>query len=175
MILRALIFFCVLVITGCATHSSNSDASGSKKSEQEQIRAWLKVQYDQAEALYKLGKLEESKAGFLSMLDMKPGEPNANYRLGTIAFKQAQYDQSAGYFEAVIEADPKNYKAHYNLASIRLMQAENHFKYYAALVDPETDLNKVSELMADIDKFTTKTMRSGQEKTLDQLAITLKK
>ena len=125
--------------------------------------------------LYKAGKLDEARTEFLAMLSLKEGEPNANYRLGTIAFKLGEFEESALYFDSVIQADPKNYKAHYNLAAIRLMQAENHFKYYAALVDPDTDLEKVSKLMADIDSFNSKQTPQGNEKSLDQLATSLKK
>jgi len=164
-----------LLFAGCATQGVGSSSAGKEKSEQEQIRAQLKSHYDKGESFYKLGEMDAAKAEFLAMLKIKPGEPNANYRLGTIAFRQGQYVESAAFFESVINEDPKNYKAHYNLASIRLMQAENHFKYYAALVDPEADLKKVSELMAGIDRFTKKSSPSDREQSLDQLAITLKK
>lgn len=135
----------------------------------------LKHHYDLGENLYKNGKLDEAAVEFKKMLELVPGEPNASYRLGTIAFKQADYDKSASYFEDTIKGNPKNYKAHYNLASIRLMQSENHFKYYAALVDPDTDLEKVSKLMADINQFNNKHPAKSNEQSLDQLAVTIKK
>jgi len=71
--------------------------------------------------------------------------------------------------------NPKNGKAQYNLASIRLMQADNHFKYYAAMVDKDTDLSKVSDLMAAIDKFNRKQVISSDSESLDKLAGALRK
>ncbi|MAR93110.1 MAG: hypothetical protein CML06_19865 [Pseudomonadales bacterium] len=166
----------LLVLTGCGSlGGSKPDTFRQVKSEQALLREQLKIHYDRGEELYQSGQLDAARKEFEAMLALRGDEPNANYRLGTIAFKQRRFDQSANYFAAVIAADPKHYKAHYNLASIRLMQAENHFKYYAALVDPDADIKKVSRLMADIDRFTRNHMPSVPEQTLDQLAGSLKK
>jgi len=171
-----LVSILLVVVAGCASNPGNVDALKPKEqTEQEKLRAQLSVHYDSAESLYKAGKLGEAEAEFLKMLALKPGEPNACYRLGTIAFKLADYEKSAAYFEEAIRANPKHFKAHFNLASIRLMQSENHFKYYAALVDPDTDIRKVSQLVADIDKFNNKQLAPSREQTLDNLATTIKK
>lgn len=164
----------LLVAAGCMTNASNSD-DDQLQSDQESLRTQLKTHYDMGESLYKAGKLGAAEAEFQKILALVPKEPNACYRLGTIAFKQADFEKSAAYFEEVIRANPKNFKAHFNLASIRLMQSENHFKYYAALVDPDTDIQKVSQLVADIDKFNNKQLAPSNEQSLDNLAITIKK
>ena len=173
---RALLVVLALLISGCASNAPDSIASMKDAAESQQIlRQQLKTHYDQGERLYKAGQLDAARVEFTAMLDLKADEPNANYRLGTIAFKQGQFEDSATYFETVIQVEPKNFKAHYNLAAIRLMQAENHFKYYAALVEPETDLGKVSKLIADIDAFNSKRMPRSNELSLEQLATSLKK
>lgn len=171
-----LLALCLFSIWGCASNSPVADKSLKERAEiQNQLNQELKAHYDKGEAFYKSGQMDNARVEFTAMLDLKPDEPNANYRLGTIAFKEGQFDESAAYFEAVIHVEPKNFKAHYNLAAIRLMQAENHFKYYAALVEPETDLGKVSKLIADIDAFNNKRLPRGNERTLEQLATSLKK
>ncbi len=168
-----LLVLSVLVLSGCAFNPTNEVKSEVQA--RQQLAEALKAHYEKGETLYKAGQLDEARAEFQAMLDIKADEPEALYRLGTIAFKQRRFDESASYFESVVETEPKNYKAHYNLASIRLMQAENHFKYYAALVDPDTDLAKVSKLMADIDRFTSRRSVKVSEQSLDQLATSLKK
>ncbi|AUM11273.1 tetratricopeptide repeat protein [Ketobacter alkanivorans] len=171
-----LIAVALVLIAGCASNASKlGDMQANGQTAQEKIRAQLSTHYDLGESLYKAGKLGEAEAEFLKMLALTPGEPNACYRLGTIAFKLADYEKSAAYFEDTIRANPKHFKAHFNLASIRLMQSENHFKYYAALVDPDTDIQKVSQLVADIDKFNNKQLAPSNEQTLDNLATTIKK
>ncbi|RLT97958.1 tetratricopeptide repeat protein [Ketobacter sp.] len=177
-LMRRVLLLALMVgaLLGCAGNpTSMSGASSIKMSPTQQLMQQLKVHYDQGEMLYKSGQLEQARKEFESMLQLKPDEPNANYRLGTIAFRLREFDESAAYFTAVIQVDPKHLKAHYNLASIRLMQAENHFKYYAALVEPDTDLAKVSKLIADIDRFNSKRLPNGNEQNLDQLATSLKK
>ena len=165
----------ILLLAGCATNPASDAAVKLEVQARQQLNEALKAHYEKGEVLYKSGQLDEAGAEFLAMLELKPDEPEALYRLGTISFKQRKFDESAHYFESVIQAEPKHYKAHYNLASIRLMQAENHFKYYAALVDPDTDLEKVSRLMADLDRFNSRDSVRGSEQSLDQLATSLKK
>jgi len=164
---------CMLILlNGCASHGGGDR---EKAVAAQQARLQLKELYTSAEAQYQAGQLDAARNSFQQMLELRPDDPHVHYRLGTIAFRQGQYEESARQFEATIQADPKYYKAHYNLASIRLMQAENHFKYYAALVGPDTDISKVSRLIADLDSFTSHKEKSEKEQSLDQLAITIKK
>ncbi len=175
---RFLVCLVCIGLWGCATTGIERPRNIDNQAERAQLRELLKQRYQVGEGYYKEGELDKAKAEFAGMLELKEDEENALYRLGTIAFKQREFDLSATYFSKAIEANPKNKKAHYNLANIRLMQAENHFKYYAALVDKDTDLTKVSKLIVDINSFTTpknvarKTPRPG---SLEALAGALKK
>lgn len=171
--LRALgILSIVTVLAACSANPSSSTGASATTSD---VRGQLQELYSQADGLYKTGELNEARLLFEKMLELSPNDPHAHYRIGTIAFKQGLFEESASHFEATIKSDPKHFKAHYNLAAIRLMQAENHFKYYAALVEPETDLSKVSQLIADIDGFTSTRSQTNAEKNLEKLAITIKK
>lgn len=175
---RLLFGLAILFMVGCATPSLKQPGTGQAESEAEQLREALKKHYEIGEGYYQTGKLDLARAEYLAMLDLKPEEENALYRLGTVAFKQRDFDLSANYFSRAIDSNPKNKKAHYNLANIRLMQAENHFKYYTALVDKDADLRRVSKLMADIDAFNTKSivsLKKTQTGSLDALAGALKK
>lgn len=174
--IRVFLVILAFSITACASNAPSSISSLKDAAEsQQKLRQQLQAHFDQGQLLYKSGELDMARIEFNAMLDLKADDPNANYRLGTIAFKQGQFEDSATYFETVIKVEPKNFKAHYNLAAIRLMQAENHFKYYAALVEPDTDLAKVSKLIADIDAFNSKRLPRNNENTLEQLATSLKK
>lgn len=141
----------------------------------EEIAPKLKRLFDEGEALYNEGKLDEAEPRFHAMLALKPEDDTALYRLGTIAFRRGQYADSAVYFERTVKSNPRHQKAHYNLASIRLMQAENHFKYYAAMAGKDADLAKVSELLGDIDRFASGDKQGQSTQTLDKIAGALKK
>lgn len=170
-----LLLGCMLVF-GCSTTGKQLTQQASASDNKAQVQL-LKHHYELGESYYKNNQLEMAQAEFEQMLVIRPEEEFALYRLGNIAFKKREFDLSANYFERTIKANPKNKKAHYNLASLRLMQAENHFKYYAALADKDTDLSKVSKLVADIDDFNTRKSqtKNSTNGTLDTLAGALKR
>lgn len=173
MILKTAVFFLlILMLSGCSLSPLEKELA--TRDDKAAVMRELKTHYQLGERHYKAGQFEEAVVEFEIMLSLKSEEENALYRLGTIAFKQGRYEDSAEYFERAITSNPKNKKAHFNLASIRLMQAENHFKYYAALVDKDTDLKKVSKLVADIDHFNRHSPESNQTESLDKLAGALK-
>lgn len=165
-----------LLVSGCASLDYNSlEDELSHRQDREKSAQRLKQHFEAGERHYQEGRLELAEIEFKAMLELKPGEENALYRLGTLSFKQGKYEASAGYFESAIKSNPRNGKAHYNLASIRLMQAENHFKYYAALAGKEQDLGNLSALLGDIDEFNSKGKRAGGSGSLDKIAGALKK
>lgn len=177
---RTLLVLFVLLASGCAFNEPNLDKyyeqQANQRSEQQKQNQILRQHYEASEQYYKAGQYELAEAECLKMLEIKPEEEVVLYRLGTIAFRTERYELSAEYFERTIAVNPKNGKAHYNLASIRLMQADNHFKYFAALVDKDTDLSKVSKLMADIDRFNRgENKQTPASESLDKLAGALKK
>ena len=173
-----LVGFLLLIsfLSGCASFGYNSlEDELSDQQEARSLASKLKKHYEIGEQLYTQGKLELAEVEFKAMLEIKPEEPNALYRMGTLSFKKGMFDSAAEYFERTIKANPRNGKAHYNLASVRLMQAENHFKYYAALAGKKQDLSNVSILLGDIDKFNTNGKQIGKSASLDEIAGALKK
>lgn len=171
--MKVLLVIAVFMLTACS--STNNSQALSKSSDQQVLREQLKRHYEIGEDYYKAHQFDLAEAEFKEMLSLRLEEEYALYRLGTIAFRKREFDVSADYFERAIRANPKNKKAHYNLANIRLMQAENHFKYYAALVDKNQDLTKVSKLVADIDDFNSRDRGAQNEGSLDALAGALKR
>lgn len=170
----------VLLLGGCSSlgyYSLENEVEKSHAQDEAAIRLknQLKLHYQHGEELYQDGKLEMAEVEFQAMLVLKPEEENALYRLGTICFKQGKYDASADYFERVIKSDPRHGKAHYNLASIRLMQAQDHYKYFAALAGKDQDLSRVSDLLGDIDKFNSDGSKTNTTSSLDKIAGALKK
>lgn len=166
-----------LLVCGCSSLGYNSlEDELSRRQEKERSAQMLKKHFESGEKYYKEGQLELAEIEFNAMLDVDPDEENALYRLGTLSFKQGKFEASAGYFERAIKSNPRNAKAHYNLASIRLMQAENHFKYYAALAAKDQDLEHLSTLLGDIDEFNSRGKRAGDSTgSLDKIAGALKK
>ena len=167
-------------IGGCALVGDatlDSELADIEKSNQEmrELSNKLKAHYDQGEKFYSEGDFAAAEAEFNAMLDLKSEEEHALYKLGAIAYKKAEFAASANYFERAIAANPRNPKAHYNLASIRLMQAENHFKYYAALADRKADLEKISDLLGHIDEFAHYGNSEAADATLDKIAGAIKK
>jgi tetratricopeptide (TPR) repeat protein len=135
----------------------------------------IKQLFDEGERLYGEGNLNEAEIHFNSILELKPEDDSALFRLGNIAFRRGTFAESAGYFERAVKSNPRHQKAHYNLASVRLMQAENHFKYYTALAGKDADLAKVTELLGSIDRFAHGDKQSQGTQTLDKIAGALKK
>ena len=175
----ALIFVSLLAFAGCAFNEPNLDdfykQQAEAQSEKQQLNAILRQHYEASENYYKTGDYAKAEEECLTLLELKPEEEVVLYRLGTITFKLSRFDESAAYFERTIKVNPKNQKAQYNLASIRLMQADNHFKYYAALAEKDADLSKLSQLIAAIDKFNRRDIESSHSESLDKLAGALKK
>lgn len=106
-----------------------------------------------AEQLYTDGNFNAAEKLFIEI--EKEGFSNSQvlYRLGNICYRKGEVGKAAGYFESVIKIDPRNPKAHFNLATIRLMQAEDHFKYYIATVDPKTEIDRLSTLIGAIEEY----------------------
>lgn len=170
----------LLQLAGCALFGNNTlDKELAAQNREREARTasirQLKQHYELGENYYSKDQLELAQEQFEAMLKISADEESALYRLGNIAFRKKEITKSAEYFERVVTKNPRNQKAQFNLASIRLMQAENHFKYYAALVGKETDLSKVTELLGDIDSFASRDSAPDKSQSLDRIAGALKK
>lgn len=168
------------LLSGCASlgYKSLEDEVSEQaraQSAMTNLNRKLKQHYETGEQHYKAGQLDQAEVEFKAILELMPEEENALYRMGTLSFKKGQYDAAADYFERAIKVNPRNGKAHYNLASIRLMQAQNHYKYYAALAGKEQDLSNVTTLLGDIDKFNDGGRQTEHAGSLDEIAGALKK
>lgn len=169
-----------LLLSGCASlgyKSLEDEISDQAKTQaaMKDLNRKLKQHYEAGEQHYKAGQLDQAEVEFKSILELMPEDENALYRMGTLSFKKGQYDAAADYFERAIKVNPRNGKAHYNLASIRLMQAQNHYKYFAALAGKDQDLSNVTTLLGDIDKFNSGGRQTEQSGSLDEIAGALKK
>jgi outer membrane protein assembly factor BamD (BamD/ComL family) len=176
----SLLLSLLFLVPGCAVLGSDTleDAlvkNQKKRAEIEVLIGKLKAHYDQGEKHYSNGDLDAAEVEYSAMLTLKNEEENALYRLGSIAYRRGEYAKSADYFERTIAANPRHGKAHYNLASIRLMQAESHFKYFAATADRNANLEKVSRLLGHIDAFAVDGRDEADTQSLDRIAGALKK
>lgn len=180
LIRRSLPLLLLVVLSGCSSlgaSSQDKEVTQAQKvrAEREALISQLKTHYEQAEKHYANGELDAAEGEYQAMLALRSEEENALYRLGNIAFRKGEYEKSAGFFERVIAVNPRNGKAHYNLASIRLMQAERHFKYFAATADGKADLQKVSTLLGHIDEFAADATKKDNAAFLDRISGAIKK
>lgn len=132
----------LFLLSGCVSLGSrenNADVQAEKIKVAEQ--SYSDGNFDAAEKLFK----EIERDGF--------GNAPVLYRLGNLYYRKGDVGKAAAYFESVIKIDPRNPKAHFNLATIRLMQAEEHFKYYVATVDPKTEIDRLSTLIGAIEEY----------------------
>lgn len=106
-----------------------------------------------AEQLYSDGNFDAAEKLFIEIDGDGSSNAQVLYRLGNIYYRKGDVGKAASYFESVIKIDPRNPKAHFNLATIRLMQAEEHFKYYVATVDPKTEIDRLSTLIGAIEEY----------------------
>lgn len=174
-LLAVSVFLSACSLLGPATLDQELAARSANAQDQEEVYKKLKALFDSGERFYGEGNLDEAEARFNAMLELKPEDDSALFRLGNIAFRRGKFAEAAGYFERAVKSNPRHQKAHYNLASIRLMQAENHFKYYAALAGKDTDLVKVTELLGSIDRFANSDKQAQGTQALDKIAGALKK
>lgn len=169
----------VFLASGCSVLGEKTledvVAAEYKQSQEEQQRLMLlRERHAQAEAYYQDGLLDLAAKEFSGVLELKPDDEAALYRLGNIAFRKGDLDKSAAFFEKVINLNPRHAKAHYNVAIIRLSQSESHFKYYAALAEKGGDLSKISDLLGDIDRFSSKDKPGEEQNSLDKITGVLK-
>ncbi len=135
----------ILLLAGCSLvgqrHSNDADA------------VLFENKMNAAEQSYSSGNFESAEKLFEEANKLNPNNVQVIYRLGTISYRKGDTAKAAKYFDDVIKIDPRNSKAHFNLATIRLMQAESHFKYYIATVDPKADIERLSELIGAIEEY----------------------
>ncbi|OUS31245.1 hypothetical protein A9Q99_04405 [Gammaproteobacteria bacterium 45_16_T64] len=122
-----------------------------------------------AETAYRAKQFKKSADIWKQVTMLDPVHVKALYRLGNTQFRLGNMKVARGYYEKTVEASPRHAKAHYNLAVISLVIAEQHLQFYAATTDPGADLESVTAILGEIDKF-----KDAQNKTkptrLEQLA-----
>lgn len=153
----------VLFLAGCTQFG----ASGPKDYSPELVAA---------EKIYQSGNIEAAKKSFEAILEKDEKVFQASYRLGTIAFKQNRYEDAQNYFLLAVNVEPRFEKAQYNLAVTHLILAQNHFKYFVATASENTDIDKVSKLLVEIDKFAggTEKTKINEPSSLERISSELK-
>ena len=174
-----LVLMFVFLASGCSVFGVKTledvvAAEYKQSQEKQQQLKRLREHREQGERYYQDGQLDLAATEFFGVLELKPDDEAALYRLGNISFRRGELDKSAAFFEKVINLNPRNAKAHYNVAIIRLAQSESHFKYYAALAEKGVDLGKISDLLGDIDRFSSKDESDEGQNSLDKITGVLK-
>ena len=107
----------------------------------------------EADDFYRAGNLSSAEDKYLAVLELDAKQPRALYRMGNIAFKQAQYEKARDYFSRTVDADPGNSKAHYNLAVTHITLAQEDFRAYVAGEPDNIHRPQIETLMRRIDEF----------------------
>ena len=141
----------LVLISGCQTAPQ-----GFKRSGEVPKFVQLEQVLNEAESAYRLGKYDKAEELFSKAIEIQPNSEQANYRLGSLNFKKKNLKKSAQYFSKVVLVNPKNAKAHYNLGTIHLMFAEEHMRFFAATAPRDFDISKVSTLLGDLNKFSSR-------------------
>lgn len=144
--INRLIASALLAVSLAACSTLSGDSAAQKAME-------FDSKFKAGEQAYTAGNFDVAERLFLEAIELNPVNAPCFYRLGTISYRKGDTQKAAGYFESVVKIDPRHSKAHFNLATIRLMQAESHFKYYIATVDPKADIEKLSILIGAIEEY----------------------
>ncbi len=143
---RAVFFSTMVLLSGCSVLGGKASSDDLDYVRFDQI-------INSAEQAYSAGNFDEAERLFREANALNPKSSQVTYRLGTIAYRRNELASAAVHFENTIKIDPRSSKAHFNLATIRLMQAQSHFKYYVATVDPKTDIDRLSGLIGAIEEY----------------------
>ena len=162
--IKIIVLICSLLLGGCATLGSENASVKADLAKMDLVNGFLVA----GEKLYKTGQLDLAETQFLEVLDVEAVNVGALYRLGNIQFRKGNLPDALKYFNKIIDINPRHPRSHYNIAVINLMEAERHFKLYAATEDPANDLAKVTEILSDINVFATK-KKTKKESKLDEL------
>ncbi len=111
------------------------------------------VQANLANQFYQNGDFIKAEEAYLQLLKIDPKQPAAYYRLGNIAYRNQQFKRASFYFNKSLELMPRNEKAQYNLAVTFLSLAEQHFNYYTAMLPPDADISRITQILTAIDSF----------------------
>lgn len=79
-------------------------------------RAELMTHYEEGEALFKSGKLEEAERFFLTAATRNPRDPKVYARLGLIYLQRKSYSDAIEALKVAVKLDKYNPSRHYNLA-----------------------------------------------------------
>lgn len=112
-----------LLYAGCKTEDSDKQEEVYKNYTEnypEDWRGWNNLAAAQA----KNGKLDEAKANFEKVLELKENNPAALSNLGAVAMAEKDWDAAMDYFEKAEEAGCKSSEMAYNMGAIHIMRAE---------------------------------------------------
>ncbi len=121
------------------------------------------VQANLANQFYQNGDFIKAEEAYLKLLKIDPKQPAAYYRLGNIAYRNQQFKRASFYFNKSLELMPRNEKAQYNLAVTFLSLAEQHFNYYTAMLPPDADISRITQILTAIDSFSEEDRSTGNK------------
>jgi tetratricopeptide (TPR) repeat protein len=140
----------VLSTTGGSLFAHNNlgnalTAQGRFGAATEQFQKALRIDPDDADAVYNLGNVLAQQGSFEAAaqqlqhaLQINPGNAMAAYDLGNVRAKQERLDEAMEQFQRALKIDPGLARAHYNIGSLlsqqgKLNEAIAHFRHVMLL------------------------------------------
>ena len=155
---KSLIIMCCLFLLGCAVTLETASTA------QEALQS--------ADSVYASGQWQAARAAYEDALRHDPDNATLWLRLANIDQHEGRWDDAQKNYRRVLELTPKDQRAHYNLAVLYLTQAEQHFQYFSALSEPESN-DQLTSLLAAMEKFAA--AGQGPATPLEQLGQRLRR
>jgi tetratricopeptide (TPR) repeat protein len=124
-------------------------AQGRFEEAMEQFQRALKIDPNDADAVYNLGNALAQQGNFevagkqlQHALEINPGHAMAAYDLGNVRARQGRFEEAIDQFQRALKIDPRLTRAHYNVGSLlsqqgKLDEAITHFRQ-VMLLAPKT-------------------------------------
>ena len=131
------------------------DGQSNKKEVENELEQHIAMVLQQAEKYHIDGQVQSATEVYRAILEIRPNNPQANYKLGVLFFELKQYHEALPFFRIAIEASPKTTTFWYTYIDALLL-AEQHSHAEKALnvaekyCTPTAELNELRKRVADI-------------------------
>ncbi|MCH4293095.1 tetratricopeptide repeat protein [Shewanella sp. 3B26] len=125
---------------GCASTSSQQEHVGDPH---------IMSLQAQAEASYKLAKLDQAESQYLQVLQSVPNYAPGWFRLGNIYTRTGRHDAAIAAYQRCVELEPENQKAWYNMGLVRIKQSTEILESIDRRGDVNTPVGKQISALLD--------------------------
>ncbi|ABL98920.1 tetratricopeptide repeat protein [Shewanella amazonensis] len=129
-----------LMLVACSSTANKPDHNGNPQ---------IMALQSQAEAAYKMAKLDQAESQYLQVLQSVPNYAPAWFRLGNIYTRTGRHDAAIAAYQRCIELEPDNQKAWYNMGLVRLKQSTEILESIERRGDKESPVGRQISALLD--------------------------